>query len=55
MVSSIRNVKKALSDVVNPTDPSTIKGRQFYHSLYVTEDMSAGDVINEQNVRSIRP
>lgn len=55
MVTSIRNVEKAIGDVVYPTDPSTIKGRQFSRSLYVAEDMKAGDIITEKNVRSVRP
>lgn len=55
MVTSIRNVEKALGKVAYPTDPSTIKGRQFSRSLYVAEDMKAGDVITEHNVRSVRP
>lgn len=55
MVSSIRNVEKALGNVIYPTDPSTIKGRQFSRSLYVAEDMKAGDVITEENIRSVRP
>ena len=55
MVTSIRNVERAIGDVVYPTDPSTIKGRQFSRSLYVAEDMKAGDIITEKNVRSVRP
>lgn len=55
MVSSIRNVEMALGAVIYPTDSSTIKGRQFSRSLYVAEDMKAGDVITDQNVRSVRP
>ncbi len=55
MVESIRNVEKALGKVDYPTDPSTIKGREFSRSLYIAEDMKAGDVITEQNVRSVRP
>jgi pseudaminic acid synthase len=55
MVTSIRNVEKALGDVVYPIDPITIKGRQFCRSLYVAEDMKIGDMITEQNVRSVRP
>jgi pseudaminic acid synthase len=55
MVQSIRNVEKALGTVAYKLDPSSIKGREFSRSLYVAEDMKAGDVITEQNVRSVRP
>ncbi len=55
MVKSIRNVEKALGDVVYPTDPSKIKGREFSRSLYVAENMKAGDVITDNNLRSVRP
>lgn len=55
MVSSIRNVEKALGKVAYPQDASTITGRQFSRSLYVAEDMKAGEIITEQNVRSVRP
>lgn len=55
MVKSIRNVEKALGDVVYPTDPSKIKGREFSRSLYVAEDVKSGDVVTERNVRSVRP
>lgn len=55
MVESIRQVEKALGEVKYPTDPSKIKGREFCRSLYVAEDIKAGDVITEKNVRSVRP
>jgi len=55
MATSIRNVEKALGEVNYPTDPTQIKGRQFSRSLYVAEDMKAGDIITENNVRSVRP
>ncbi len=55
MVKSIRNVEKAIGEVVYPTDPSKIKGREFSRSLYVAKNIKAGDVITEQNVRSVRP
>lgn len=55
MVQSIRNVEKALGTVAYKLDPSAIKGREFSRSLYVAEDMKAGDVITKQNVRSVRP
>lgn len=55
MVRNVRNVEKALGSVNYPTDPSKIRGREFSRSLYVAEDMKAGDIITEQNVRSVRP
>ena len=55
MVKSIRNVERALGKVKYPTDLSKIKGREFCRSLYVAEDIKAGDVITEKNVRSVRP
>lgn len=55
MVKAIRNVEKALGEVVYPTDPTTIKGREFSRSLYVIKDVKAGEIITEENVRSIRP
>ena len=55
MVKTIRTVEKALGEVVYPTDPTKIKGREFSRSLYVAEDVKAGDVVTEQNVRSVRP
>ena len=55
MVQSIRNVEKALGTVAYKLDSSAIKGREFSRSLYVAEDMKAGDIITEQKVRSVRP
>ena len=55
MVKSIRNVEKTIGKVTYPDDPSKIKGREFCRSLYVAEDVKAGDVITEKNVRSVRP
>lgn len=31
------------------------KSLQFRRSLYIVEDMHAGDIITERNMRSIRP
>lgn len=55
MVDGIRMVEKALGVVKYPTDPEQIKGRTACRSLYVAEDVKAGDVVTEKNVRSVRP
>ncbi|MBR6929047.1 MAG: pseudaminic acid synthase [Bacteroidales bacterium] len=55
MVDNIRQVEKALGCVNYPTDPAMIKGREFCRSLYVARPMKKGDVITEENVRSVRP
>ncbi len=55
MVNSIRKVEKAIGKVTYPSDPKTIKGRQFCRSLYVVEDIKAGEIFTLKNVRSIRP
>ena len=55
MVKAIRNVEKALGEVVYPLDPAGIKGREFSRSLYVAKDIKAGEKFTEENVRSVRP
>ena len=55
MVESIRLVEKAKGGVYYPADPSKIKGRESCRSLYVAKDIKAGEVITEENVRSVRP
>ncbi len=55
MVQDVRNIEKALGSVSYPTDSSKIKGREFCRTLYVAKDIKAGEVITEDNVRSVRP
>ena len=55
LVQSIRNTEKAMGDIVYPMDPTSIKGREFSRSLYVAEDIKAGEIVTEKNVRSVRP
>jgi len=55
MVKEIRMVEKALGKIDYPTDIHKIKGREGARSLYIAEDMKAGDMITEKNVRSVRP
>lgn len=55
MVENVRNIEKALGTVCYPIDPSKIKGREYSRSLYVAEEVKAGNVVTEKNVRSVRP
>lgn len=55
MVQSIRNVESCLGSVQYKEDISQISGREFSRSLYVAEDIKNGEVITEDNVRSVRP
>lgn len=55
MVEQIRMAEAALGRESYPEDTTEIKGREFARSLYVAEDMKAGDTITEHNVRSVRP
>jgi pseudaminic acid synthase len=55
MVQNIRMAEAAFGDVSFDLTPAMIEGRKSCRSLYVAENMKAGDVITEQNVRSVRP
>lgn len=55
MCASIRKIEKAIGNVSYHAEGDRIEGRQFSRSLYVVRDMKKGDVITEENVRSIRP
>ena len=55
MVKSIREAESAVGVVDYALTDKQLKGKEFSRSLYVVADMKKGDVIDEQNVRSIRP
>jgi pseudaminic acid synthase len=55
MVVSIRNVEKALGDINYKLSPKVEKSRILARSLFIVQDVKAGDVINKKNIRSIRP
>lgn len=55
MVKNIRGVERSLGVVRYPTDITQIKGRTVCRSLYVATDVKAGDIVTEENVRSVRP
>jgi len=55
MVTSIREVEKALGKASYKLTKEMKKSRDFKRSLFITENVKAGEVLTQQNVRSIRP
>lgn len=55
MVKSIRQVELALGKISYELSESVKVSRHFSRSLYVVEDVKAGEIISKKNVRSIRP
>lgn len=52
MVKAVRNVLPAIGDVSYVADASGRRGRR---SLFVAEDIKAGESFTERNIRSVRP
>jgi pseudaminic acid synthase len=55
MVKSIREVEKAIGRIDYTLSEKQKKSRTFSRSLYVVKDIAKGEVIDDKNVRSIRP
>lgn len=55
MVKAVREAEKAVGQVSYEPTEKQIKGRAFSRSLYVVKDIKKGEVLTEENVRSIRP
>ena len=55
MVKAIRDTEKLLGKVDYSLTEKKKKSRQFSRSLYVAQDIKAGDLITKDNVRSVRP
>jgi pseudaminic acid synthase len=55
MVKAVREAEVALGMVDYSLTEKMKKSREFSRSLYVVEDIKAGEVLTEQNIRSIRP
>jgi pseudaminic acid synthase len=55
MVKSIREVEIALGKVTYDLSEKIKTSRHFSRSLFVVENVSAGEILSEKNVRSIRP
>ena len=55
MIKAVRDAEKLLGKVDYSMTEKKKKSRQFSRSLYVAEDIKAGEVITDKNVRSVRP
>lgn len=55
MVTAVRNAEKAVGVISYETTEKQKSGKAFARSLYVAEDIKAGELITEKNVRSVRP
>lgn len=55
MVKAVREAESAIGKIDYTLTEKQAKGKDFSRSLYVTGDVKAGEVITEENVRSIRP
>jgi pseudaminic acid synthase len=55
MVTSIRNVENAIGAVNYKLTPKIEKSRMFLRSLFIIKEVKKGEIITEENVRSIRP
>ena len=55
MVKSIREAESAIGNVDFTLTQKQLKGKDFARSLYIVEDVKAGEIVSEYNVKSIRP
>ena len=55
MVDAVRDTEKLLGKVTYDLSTKSLKSREFSRSLFIAEDVKAGDIITEKNIRSVRP
>lgn len=55
MVEQIRIIEKAMGKVTYELTPKQKASRDHARSLFIAQDMKAGDVFTPQNLRSVRP
>lgn len=55
MVKAVREAESAIGQIDYNLTKKQEEGRSFSRSLYVVKDINEGDLITDQNVKSIRP
>ncbi|MDP3120745.1 MAG: pseudaminic acid synthase [Sulfuricurvum sp.] len=55
MVNAIRDTEKLMGKVTYDLSPKSLKSREFSRSLFIAQDVKAGEILTAQNVRSVRP
>ena len=55
MVRLIREAEDAIGFIDYNLTPKQVKSKDFSRSLYVIKNVQEGDIVSEQNVKSIRP
>jgi len=55
LVENIRTAEKAIGEVRYGLTGREKRNRVFRRSLFVVKDLKAGDVLTEENIRSVRP
>jgi len=55
MVTAVREVEKALGEVSYELTEKMKRSREFSRSLFAIKDIKAGEILTEENIRSIRP
>jgi len=53
MVKAIRDTQKLLGGITY--NETNVKGRAFCRSLYIAQDIKKGELLSEENIRSVRP
>ncbi len=55
MVKAVRQAEMSIGNIDYKLTEKQIKGRDFSRSLYIVKDLKKGEILNEKNLRSIRP
>ncbi len=55
MVKAVREAEQAIGVVNYTLDEKQLKSRNFSRSLYISNDVKAGEIFSEKNIQSVRP